>query len=41
MIEHILDEKELLFPSQKRKFYEIIVEQFASGGLGVHDLKRA
>lgn len=41
VIEHILEEKELLSPSQKRKFYEIIVEQFASGGLGVHDVKSA
>ena len=39
VIEHILEEQELLTPSQKRKFYEIIVEQFASGGLGVHDTK--
>ena len=39
VIEHILEEQELLSPSQKRKFYEIIVEQFASGGLGVHDMK--
>ncbi|MGC1404054.1 MAG: periplasmic heavy metal sensor [Thermodesulfobacteriota bacterium] len=37
VIEHILEEKELLAPAQKRKFYQIIVEQFASGGLGVHD----
>lgn len=39
VIEHILEEKELLTPSQKIKFYEIIVDQFASGGLGVHDMK--
>ncbi len=39
VIEHILEEKELLAPAQKRKFYQIIVEQFASGGLGVHDMK--
>jgi hypothetical protein len=39
VIEHILEEQELLTPSQKRKFYEIIVEQFSSGGLGVHDVK--
>jgi Spy/CpxP family protein refolding chaperone len=38
VIEHILEEKELLTPSQKRRFYEIIVEQFSSGGLGVHDV---
>jgi hypothetical protein len=39
VIEHILEEKELLAPSQKRKFYEIIVEQFSWGGLGVHDVR--
>src|SRR5512147_1316434 len=37
VIEHILEERELLSPSQQRKFYEIIVEQFSSGGLGIHD----
>ena len=40
VIEHILEERELLSPTQQRKFYEIIVEQFASGGLGVHDVRR-
>jgi Spy/CpxP family protein refolding chaperone len=39
VIEHILEEKEILTPSQQRKFYEIIVEQFSSGGLGVHDVR--
>lgn len=39
VIEHILEEKELLSPSQKRKFFEIIVDQFSFGGLGVHDVK--
>ena len=39
VIEHILEEQELLTPSQRRKFHEIIVEQFSSGGLGVHDVK--
>lgn len=39
VIEHILEEQELLTPAQKRKFYEIIVEQFSSGGLGVHDVR--
>jgi Spy/CpxP family protein refolding chaperone len=38
VIEHILEEQELLSPSQKKKFYEIIVDQFSSGGLGVHDV---
>ncbi len=39
VIEHILEERELLTPSQRRRFHEIIVEQFSSGGLGVHDVK--
>jgi hypothetical protein len=39
VIEHILKEKEILSASQERKFYEIIVDQFASGGLGVHDVR--
>ncbi|HOV87697.1 MAG TPA: periplasmic heavy metal sensor [Syntrophobacteraceae bacterium] len=39
VIEHILEEQELLTPSQKRKFHSIIVEQFSSGGLGVHDVR--
>jgi Spy/CpxP family protein refolding chaperone len=39
VIEHILEEKELLTPPQKRKFCEIIMDQFSSGGLGVHDVK--
>lgn len=39
VVEHILEEKELLTSTQKRKFYEIIIEQFSGGGLGVHDVK--
>jgi Spy/CpxP family protein refolding chaperone len=39
VIDHILEEKELLSPLQQRRFYEIIVDQFSSGGLGVHDVK--
>ena len=39
VIEHILEEKEMLSPTQRRQFYEIIVEQFSSGGLGVHDVR--
>ena len=38
VIEHILEERELLTPAQQRKFYEIIIQQFSSGGLGVHDV---
>jgi hypothetical protein len=40
VIEHILEEKEMLSPLQRQRFYEIIVEQFSSGGLGVHDVRR-
>jgi hypothetical protein len=39
VIEHILEEKELLTSSQKQRFYEIIVDQFSWGGLGVHDVR--
>jgi Spy/CpxP family protein refolding chaperone len=40
VIEHILEEKELLTPAQRRQFHDIIVAQFSSGGVGVHDLRR-
>ncbi|MGO9312910.1 MAG: Spy/CpxP family protein refolding chaperone [Syntrophobacteraceae bacterium] len=40
VIEHILEEKELLNPEQQRRFYDIILQQFAHGGLGVHDIKQ-
>jgi hypothetical protein len=39
VIEHILEERELLSSSQQRKFYAIIIEQFSKGGLGVHDVR--
>jgi hypothetical protein len=39
VIEHILEERGFLSLSQQRKFYEIIVEQFSAGGLGVHDVR--
>lgn len=39
VIEHILEEREILTPAQQSKFYQIIVEQFSSGGLGVHDVR--
>jgi Spy/CpxP family protein refolding chaperone len=39
VIEHILEEREILSPSQQKKFYEIIIDQFSSGGLGVHDVR--
>lgn len=39
VIEHILEEKALLSASQRRKFFQIIVDQFSTGGLGVHDIK--
>ncbi len=39
VIDHILEERQILTPAQERRFYTIIVEQFGSGGLGVHDVK--
>ena len=33
---HILKEKEILAPEQRRQFYEIIKKEFEKGGLGVH-----
>lgn len=41
VIEHILEEREILTPSQRQRFHDIIVAQFASGGVGVHDLRRS
>lgn len=37
VVDHILQEKELLQPAQRRMFHQIIIQQFATGGLGVHD----
>jgi Spy/CpxP family protein refolding chaperone len=39
VIEHILQEKEILSNPQRRKFHDIILEQFASGGVGIHDIQ--
>jgi Spy/CpxP family protein refolding chaperone len=39
VIAHILEEQELLSASQRRRFYQIIIEQFSAGGLGVHDVR--
>jgi Spy/CpxP family protein refolding chaperone len=36
VIDHILQEKELLSPEQKREFYQVIRNEFVKGGLGVH-----
>jgi Spy/CpxP family protein refolding chaperone len=36
VIDHILQEKELLSPDQKKQFYEVIRKEFEKGGLGVH-----
>lgn len=36
VIEHILQEKELLTSEQKRRFHEVIRVEFEKGGLGVH-----
>jgi hypothetical protein len=40
VIEHIIEEKELLNSKQQKRFFEIILEQFAHGGLGVHDVNQ-
>jgi len=39
VIEHILEEKEILNEKQRLDFFNIILRQFAQGGLGVHDVK--
>lgn len=39
VIDHILQEKELLTPEQKKRFYEVIRGEFEKGGLGVHGEK--
>lgn len=39
VIEHILEEREILNKEQNQRFYEIILDQFASGSLGVHDVR--
>ncbi len=36
VIDHILQEKELLSPAQKRQFHKVIRSEFEGGGLGVH-----
>jgi Spy/CpxP family protein refolding chaperone len=36
VIEHIIEEKELLSPEQRRQFYKVIHGEFEKGGLGVH-----
>ncbi len=36
VIDHILEEKELLTPGQKNEFYAVIRREFEGGGLGVH-----
>ncbi len=40
VIDHILQEKELLSPEQKRQFYDVIRSEFEKGGLGVHGEQR-
>lgn len=39
VIDHILEEKELLSPKQKEQFYKVIRSEFEGGGLGVHGEK--
>lgn len=36
VIDHILQEKELLSPEQKKQFHNVIRSEFEYGGLGVH-----
>ena len=36
VIDHILQEKELLSQEQKKEFYQVIRNEFEKGGLGVH-----
>ena len=36
VIDHILQEKELLSREQKKEFYQVIRNEFEKGGLGVH-----
>ncbi|MDH5202288.1 MAG: periplasmic heavy metal sensor [Nitrospirota bacterium] len=36
VIDHILEEKMLLNREQQAQFYQIIIDQFRAGGLGVH-----
>lgn len=39
VIDHILEEKQILTPAQNQKFHEIIRDQFSWGGLGIHDIR--
>ncbi|MBI5635282.1 MAG: periplasmic heavy metal sensor [Nitrospirae bacterium] len=36
VINHILQEKEILTPAQQKQFQEIIRKEFEKGGLGIH-----
>ena len=40
VIEHIIQEKMILAPEQRRQFYEVIRSEFEKGGLGVHGEQR-
>jgi Spy/CpxP family protein refolding chaperone len=39
IIDHIIEENELLTPDQQRQFRQVIIDQFRGGGLGVHDVR--
>lgn len=41
VIEHIIEEKQLLTPEQRRQFYKVIQGEFEKGGLGVHGEQRS
>jgi len=40
VIEHIIQEKQLLAPEQRIQFYDVIRTEFEKGGLGVHGEQR-
>ncbi|MDD5153458.1 MAG: periplasmic heavy metal sensor [Desulfovibrionales bacterium] len=38
VIEHIIEENEILTLEQQSRFHGVIIEQFRGGGLGIHDV---
>jgi Spy/CpxP family protein refolding chaperone len=38
VVEHIIEENEILTLEQQRQFHAVIVQQFGGGGLGIHDV---
>jgi len=39
VIDHIIEENEILTPDQQRQFHRVIIDQFRGGGLGIHDVR--